>query len=308
MTTFQTYEQVGIKEDVSDIITNLTPTKTPFQSAIGSEKIHNIHFEWQEDTLRAAGSNAQLEGADASFVTVHPTSIRTNRTQILTEAVQVSETTDTVSTYGRAKEMAYQMRKSSSQLKRDLEFAYVGSAQTLVIGSDTVARQMNSAQLMIDASAIVYTGGTVAVPAPLTEVALMTALQECYTNGAEPTRIQVTPTNSVVLAAFAAAAGRFRTFQNATPGDKMIVNVVNLYVSPFGEQKVEINRFIKAKNTLVYDPSMWAKAVLRPWARTALAKTGDSSKQQIVGEMSLKHKNFFASGMVVEAVSGFAPV
>jgi hypothetical protein len=67
-------------------------------------------------------------------------------------------------------------------------------------------------------------------------------LQDCYTNGAEPNRIHVTPHNSVVVAGFAAAAGRYRTFQNGTGADKTIVNVVNLYVSPFGEQKIEINR------------------------------------------------------------------
>jgi len=306
MATMTTYEQIGIKEDVSDVISNLTPTKTPFQSAIGADTTKAISFEWLEDELRAAGTNAKVEGADATFITVNPPATRSNRTQILAEAVQVSDTTDTVSTYGRAKEMAYQMRKSSAQLKRDLEYAYVGSAQTEVVGSASVARKMKSAQVQI--SGVTYTGGTIAVPVALTEAFLMTALQASFTAGAEPTRIQVTPTNSVVLAAFASAAGRYRTFQNGTSGDKTIVNVVNLYVSPFGEQKVEINRFLMAKNTLVYDPNQWAKVWLRPWARTALAKTGDSSKQQILGEVSLKHKNYAASNLIVEGVTGYAPV
>jgi hypothetical protein len=36
-----------------------------------------------------------------------------------------------------------------------------------------------------------------------------------------------------------------------------------------------------------------------------LAKTGDSTKAQLLGEFSLKHKNYFASAMIVEAASGF---
>jgi hypothetical protein len=71
-------------------------------------------------------------------------------------------------------------------------------------------------------------------------------------------------------------------------------------VSPFGEQKVEINRFIKASNTLVYDPKQWSKMVLRPWTREALAKTGDATKQMIVAELSLKHKNYAASGFILD--------
>jgi uncharacterized protein YhfF len=98
------------------------------------------------------------------------------------------------------------------------------------------------------------------------------------------------------VAGFAAAAGRYRTFQNGTGGDKSIVNVVNLYVSPFGEQKVEINRFLAAGDTLVFEPDMWAKATLDPWTRVPLAKSGDYDRQMIIGEFSLKHKNYKASG------------
>jgi hypothetical protein len=92
MATYQTFQQVGIKENISDIIVNLTPTKTPFQSNIGTEKIHNVLFQWQEDSLRTAATNANVEGADPSFITATPTVMRNNVTQILLEAVQVSDT------------------------------------------------------------------------------------------------------------------------------------------------------------------------------------------------------------------------
>ena len=66
MATYQTYQMVGIKENVSDVITNLSPRKTPFQSAIGNEKVTQPLFQWQEDSLRAVATNAAVEGADAS--------------------------------------------------------------------------------------------------------------------------------------------------------------------------------------------------------------------------------------------------
>lgn len=302
MAQMTTYEQVGIAEDVSDIITNISPTKTPFQTGIGNVKVNNTLFEWQEDTLRAAAVNAKVEGADATDNTIVPTNMRQNRTQILSETVKVSRTSSRVKTYGRAREMAYQLDKAAKQVKRDMEHAYVGTAQVAVAGDNSgpVARQMAGFQRQLDSTTVVYTGGVSTVP---TEANLLAALQICYSNGAEPSRIHVTPSNSVVVAAFASAAGRYRTLQNGMASDKTIVNVVNLYVSPFGEQKVEINRFQKVKNTLIFEPDMWEKATLDPWMRVPLAKSGDYDRQMIVGEFSLKHKNYFASAAIVEAVS-----
>jgi hypothetical protein len=253
--------------------------------------------------LRSAASNAQVEGADPTFITAVPTVMRNNVTQILNEAVVVSDTAETVTVYGRAKEMAYQMMKSSKSVKRDLELTLIGNAQTLVSGNSTTARQMNSAQQMVSAANISYAGAAT----NLTEALLLTNLQAVFTSGADPTRAMVTPSNSVIIASFAQAAGRYRTIPGEKTGDTSgIVNVVNFYVSPFGEVKIEINRFIKAKNTLVYDPKQWTKCILRPWTREALAKTGDATKQMIISEQSLKHKNYLASGFIIDnATTGF---
>lgn len=106
MTTYTTYEVIGKKEDVSDIITNIAPTTTPFQSMIGKESVNNVLFQWQEDTLASAAANAQYDGFDASTIAATPTTIRTSFTQILAKAIKVATTTDSVSRYGRAKETA----------------------------------------------------------------------------------------------------------------------------------------------------------------------------------------------------------
>jgi hypothetical protein len=303
MATYQTYQMVGIKEDISDVITNLSPRKTPFQSAIGSEKVTQPLFQWQEDSLRAQGVNAAVEGADPTDITAVPTVMRNNYTQIFTEAVKVSDRADIVSTYGRKKEFAYQMAKSAAAVKRDLEHAFVGVAtQAKSAGTASVASFMAGVQQQLDSTTVSYMGAATA----LSEAGLVAALQTAFTNGAEPTRIHVTPSNSVVVAAFASAAGRYRTITGPNDKSTTLVNVVNLYVSPFGEQKIEINRFQKAKNTLIFEPDMWTKIALRPWERKSLAKTGDATKAMILGEFSLKHKNFFASAAVIDnATSGF---
>jgi hypothetical protein len=45
MAAWTAYDTVGKKEDISDIISNITPTYTPFLSMIGEEKIHNTLFQ-----------------------------------------------------------------------------------------------------------------------------------------------------------------------------------------------------------------------------------------------------------------------
>jgi Family of unknown function (DUF5309) len=303
MPVFTAYDAVGLKEDISDIITNISPRKTPFQDGIGNEKVTQKFYQWQEDSLRAVATNAQAEGFDAAFITVNPTVMRNNQTQILAEASQVSGSLDATSVYGRARESAYQLAKSAAQVKRDLENALVGIDNAGAAGSDGVARSTASYSRLITVAAnVVYMG----VGNTLDEAHLLTALQNCYSNGAEPNTISVTPANSLSVAAFAKAAGRFRTIVDADSASGKVVNAVDLYVSPFGEVKIILNRFQKSNWTLVYDNAMWAKATLRPWFRQVLAQTGDSLKQMIVGEFGLKHKNFLASSLVVDnATSGF---
>jgi hypothetical protein len=302
MATWTTYDTVGAKEDISDVISNISPTKTPFQSGIGRDKVTQKRFYWQEDSLRAVTDNNNAEGFEATENAPDETVMRDNITQILQETIKVSGTTDATSFYGRAKESAYQMAKSAAQVKRDLENALVGTAQSKVTPSDnTTNRKMAGYQALLNTSGtsnVIYTG---AGPAALSETKLLETLQTLYDKGADPSVISVTPTNSLVVADFAKASGRYRTID----GGKTIVNAVNLYVSPFGEQRVILNRFQKALNTLVYDPENWKLAVLRNWFRETLAKTGDSVKMMIVGEFSLKHKNFSASADIVEGTTGF---
>lgn len=262
-------------------------------------------FQWQEDSLRAVQGtgSAVVEGADASFITVAPTVMRNNYTQIFMEAVQVSGSTEKALAHGRAREMAYQMAKSAAALKRDLENALVGTAQAAAAGSSATARNMAGYQQQVAAGNITYMGAATNL-AETGANSLVSTLQQVFTQGGDPNRILVTPSNSVILAAFAQAAGRYRVFSSGKSND--IVNTVNLYISPFGEQKVEVDIFLRTHNTLIYNPDMWSLMTFRSWTRETLAKTGDSIKQMIVGEFSLKHKNYQASGIIVDnATSGF---
>lgn len=313
--TYTAYEVIGKKEDVSDIITNISPTTTPFQSMIGKESVSNVLFQWQEDTLASAAANAQYDGFDASEVAASPTTVRTSYTQILAKAIKVATTTDSINRYGRAKETAYQLSKRAAELKRDLEYVLLnkqaggaGNLNNLTLTSignsanvaADAARTMKSFQAQVDSTTytalLTKTGGTTTA---MTETHLNTVLAALFANGADPKYLMIPPGEALNIASYASASGRYRFADNAeADASRRIVNVIDLYVSPFGEVKVILNRFQASDDHLVFDPDMWKLAVLRPWTREPLAKIGDAERHLLVGEYSLKHKHYGASGII----------
>lgn len=290
MTTLVTYAMVGVAEDVSATIANISPSSCPFQSLIKSEKVHSRTFEWLEDSLRNSSAAGLVEGADSSMTAVGQPTTRSNTTQIIGEAFQVSATSDAVKTHGRAKETAYNLAKVLKQVKLDVEKSMVGVSQAAVTGSASAARKMASIDQQISTTVDAGSNATDA----LTEAKLLELGQTCYTNGSDPSVLMIKPADSTIIAGFASSSNRQRDLADA----KTLVNAIDVLVTSFGTYKVILNRENLATNAYLIDPSMFKQAVLRPFTRTLLAKTGDSDKHMVIGEVSVKHSQFADSGMI----------
>tara|TARA_Y100000385_G_scaffold288285_1_gene354510 strand:- start:1209 stop:2009 length:801 start_codon:yes stop_codon:yes gene_type:complete len=250
-----------------------------------TEKVQARVFEWQEDAIRSSSAdNAIVEGADATMATLVATTMRSNTTQIMEESFQVSKTADAIATYGRAKETAHQLSKALKAIKKDVEASFVGRDQAAVTGSGSAARKM--ASLLNQISTAVDAGAN--ATDPLTEAKLLTAGETAYNNGSDVNTFMIKPGDAQIVAGFAGSAGRNREIAQG----KTLVNAIDLYVSPYGEYRAVLNRELATDHALLVDPSMFKTAVLRPFARTLLAATGDSDKHSIVGEYSCKHMNF----------------
>ena len=288
--TYKTYDQVGKREDVEDIIYDISPTDTPFLSSIGSGTASATLHQWQQDSLAAVGSNAAVEGADAGSASADPTVLKTNNTQIFSKVVQVSGTAEAIGKYGRSSELAYQIAKKGKEMKRDIEHAFVGAKQAGTAGDGSTARQLKSAHGQINSA----TTNTAATDRDFAESLLLDVLQKVYEEGGNPNQVQVTPSHSVIVAEFAAASGRQRDFGS----DRSIVNAVDIYVSPFGEVSVVPNRFLDSQSCLVLDTEYWSRAVLRPMQTINLSRTGDSEKRQMLTELTLVCENDKASGLI----------
>ena len=140
--TFQTYGAIGNREDLSDIIYDISPTDTPFMSNVERGTATATLHEWQTDSLAASNAdNAQIEGGDATTNTASPTTRFGNYTQIFHKVPLVARTQRSVNTAGRRDEMSYQIAKRGREMKRDMEARYT-SAQGAVAGGSGTAREM----------------------------------------------------------------------------------------------------------------------------------------------------------------------
>jgi hypothetical protein len=255
-----------------------------------NEKVTARTFSFLEDALAASGVNAAVEGADATMISLTDATERTQNTQIMVKGFQVSATADAVATYGRAKETALQLSKKLKEIKKDYEKAMVGVAQASVAGNATTARKMTSIINQISTTVDAGSSST----DPLTESKLLLAGQTAYDNGSDPDTFMICPKDAQIVAGFSAASGRNREISQG----KTLVNAIDLYVSPYGEYRVVLNRELLTTHALLIDPTMFKTCTLRPFTRTLLAKNGDSDRHHIVGEVSCKHSNFGDSVMI----------
>lgn len=298
-THLKTFDLVGKKEDVSDYISMISPSDTPFQSSIKTEKVDQTLYQWLEDQLRSVAKNTKLEGADAVDTDRDQPVMRQNGTQILGETFKVSGTADAVKLYGRDKASAREMMKTGKLLKMDLEHSLVGTGQTYVAAAGATPGEFAGVQAQIDASVIVTTdsnaGSAGNQAGPLTEENIVAAHEKLYNAGSDGSILMIKPSDSKLIAAFAQASGRSR---DVGSDDKKLTNVVNVYEGPFGTVRVVKNRWLRTTDALLYDPSNWKLAVLRNWFTEKLAKVGDADRWMMIGEFGLKHANRKATAMI----------
>jgi hypothetical protein len=125
--TATTYSQVGIREELDDVIYDITPAETPFLSSIEQETVENTLFEWQTHELNAVSKAGALDGDDAPQDAYVATVLRNNRTHIRTRDARVSGSARAMNTAGRADDLDYQILNRGIELKRDMEASSSGT-------------------------------------------------------------------------------------------------------------------------------------------------------------------------------------
>jgi len=288
--TRETYGAVGIREDLSNIIYNISPEDTPFMSGIGKSSCDNTYFEWQIDELDGGNDNFHVEGDDATALAVTEPQRVGNYTQISSKTVRSSGTAEAVDFAGRKSTQAYQMAKRAKELKLDMEHMLLALATAPTPGASGVARKTGSVGAWI-------TSNVVAAAAAPDEADIKDMMEQCWTAGAKPTVLMCDGVIKQQISALSQSVSELRTAAN-DKSPAYVVAAVDIYVSDFGNLQMVPNRLMPAETAYFLDYEYWDIAYLRPFMTHDIARTGDSIAQQLVVEYGLRSKNEEANGKI----------
>jgi hypothetical protein len=302
-------------------IYDISPTETPFMSAAGRGSCDNTLFEWQTDALASAASNRQIEGDDASANIAVETVRLSNYTQISRKVVQTSGSAQSVDFAGKKSSHAYNLAKSSKELKRDMETMFLDntakSAGKGAGGSDTAAaRASGGICTWLGTNADFGSGGsaggagtaaTDGTRRTLTEAICKTVIKECFDSGGEPDLILCGSAQKQVISGFASSTSAgypVSQIHNTANGQSpaTMVAAIDVYVSDFGTFRISPDRFIRSSGRDVFflDMDFWSVNYLRNFGETQLARTGDSEKTMLLSEYTLVAKNEKSSGWAAD--------
>lgn len=314
--SFETFDAIGNREDLSDVIWDVSPSDTPFLSAIGKTKATGVNHEWQTDVLATPGANAHAEGEIAAEEAITPTVRMGNYTQILTKTTAVTGTQEKVTSAGRKSEMARAISRRIKEIKMDLEYAMIngggaaGIGNAKAAGSSGTAREMGSIQCYLTNASLGATGAvasgagtstagaavmTTGTDRDFAEAQVTSVLQDIFTDGGDPRLMFMSAINKGVASGFTGGGTHY-----VDKDDKKLVNSVDVYVGDFHTLSIVPSRIVNGENVLIIDPSMLAYAELRPLTTMDLAVTGDNLRKYLVMEGTLEVRNDRACGIIAD--------
>ena len=305
---YDTFDTTGIREDLVDVIYNVSPEDTPILSAIPRTTAKSTKHEWQLDSLATPATNAVIEGDDATIDAMTATTRAFNYCQISDKVIALSGTQSAVDAAGRADEMAYQIAKKSKELKKDMEFDII-EPNVQAAGSATAARELGSIPTWLATNGDAGTSGSLSTGSgtdlpgsgtdrALTEAILKTVIKEVYVSGGDMDMLVCPPSVKQVISGFNANTTRFGPAESRTE-----FAAIDVYASDFGDLQVVPNRVMATSNgkeCFLIQSDMLGAAYLRDFQVNDLAKTGDSEKKQLLVEWTLEVRNEAAHGIILD--------
>lgn len=305
--TYATNDMVGIREDLSDVIYDISPTETPFLNSVGRVDVEQTLHEWQTDSLAAAANNAAVEGDEAPQDSSSSTTRLGNRTQISTKDARVTGTGQAVNTAGRANELDYQILKRGRELRRDMETALLAN-KAKVTGDDTTAAELAGVPSWIATNTNADSGGSDptgdgsdarsdGTQRAFLEDQLKDVMKQTFDSGGMPDVLMVGAFNRQVASSFGAGSTNFQKAEDST-----LRATFDVYEGDFGQLRIIPNRFQRGRDAFILQMDMWAVGYLpgREFQQFDISKTGDSDARQILSEYTLEARNEAASGGVFD--------
>jgi hypothetical protein len=308
--TLDSYDVRGIREDLSDVIYNISPEETPFYTSCGKAKAANTLHEWQTDTLRSSAENAHIEGDDTVAESRGVTSRLGNYTQIFKNAVVIPGTDDGLNKAGRAREMAYQVLKIAKEQKLDIEKAMFAN-QARVAGSSSAARKLAGVPAWLNTNTNFQSGSSGAdptgdgtnartddgTPTAFSQTKFDNVMQQVWVSGGKPDSVYLSAFQMNVALGF---TGNNNQRSNIGAEDEKVIKHMSVYVTPWGTVEFKPTRENRSRDVFIMQDDMWAVGVQRSTRNEELAKTGDNEKRQVLTELTLVSRNEKANGGIFD--------
>jgi hypothetical protein len=307
---FSTYAQIGIKEDVSNLINNISPDETPLYSTLKKFSTKNRLYQWQTDVLSVPAANAQLEGDVVSVTAATPTVLLQNYSQIAYKSLGVTDTAQAVATYGREDEYDYQVMKKGRELKTDVEAALLKNAGYYAGGTASARVSAGIVSFIGNAGLGTPNGGTAGSSAAtsattgtiaLTYEMCSSAITQAYVDGGEPSIMMLGPNLKKKFSnlAFSTSTNTAVPRYNISSGAKAVtaVGTVDMWQSDFGLISVVPNRVMSRytgessvldKAILFLDPKYARVGILQDMEVIELSKRGLTDEGFIRSEFCLE--------------------
>ena len=318
--TFQSPSAKGNREQLSDVVSRITPEDTPIYSMIDTISFKGVHPEWETDDLAAPADNIQLEGDEYTFGATTPAVRVGNYTQIMRKEGIISGTQDEVENAASVEQSKYQKLKKAVELRKDAEFSIV-TANASVAGATrrsgslstwlatNVARGVGGVNGGFSQGTSLTIAPTNGTQRAYTKVLMDNVMQLGYQNGANFGHVFMAPYVKSVFVTFMSDTNvaSFRYAANDGKGNRIIANA-DIYEGPFGKVVVHPNRVMAgsaglARNVFFVDTDFLEFGWLRKIAEDKDAggtKTGDARKFVLLGEGALKVKNEKGLGVVAD--------
>lgn len=296
-----TYNTTVIREDLLDIITNLSPTETQlFTGLKRGKKAESTYHEYPVDKYApVTGTSAdkkQVEGADWGDDNVSSPTRQGNYTQIIKQTYKVTGTAQAVDMAGITNPKAYQQAKALVNWKHKAEWSIIHGVKAA--GNATTAREMGG---LFDLT----TTNAVAATTPLNELRLGNYIQLGWNNSsAKISEIYVGAFLKRIISGFTAGATK-----NMDASDKRLISVIDVYETDFGVAKLFLHRYIDSvvsaantHNMLLVAPETLFYSGLREPVNKDVPSLGDYEKGVIVGEFTIEDR-FEAANVAVKGIT-----
>ncbi len=282
----QTYDSAVRREDLIDLITDVSPDENPLMTMLGTTTATQTLHEWSEDYIaRPTSVSSAIEGAAATYSDLSAPARRNNVTQVITQTYRVSGTERQVSTV-EGDPFDYQGAKALRQWKNNAEFALIRS--TVASGASGVARTMAGIGAAVTSHYTARNSGT-----SLSETEFNSMVSDSWTDVGNDNvfdTVLVPFGLKQKISTFTAGNTRY-----VDASDRKLTRPVMVYESDGGVHKIFAHKDVYNSTTtpgpmfLGIKEDKFKVAYLRKPVRETLAKDGDRENGQIVGELTLEY-------------------